>query len=239
MLLDAVPLARVHVIVRVVISVSKNWKHTMPVDTSCKWWRKNKITSPTADGIPCKTYRGRLVANYNDLRGCLQEATCEITDDRPQFVVMRDPRPMAVSAYYHRLRGGLLKNVDKDEYVMAILPHICQWISTRHIVFNEWMSKQSTIFWYEEAVADPRKFHMGWLESAGLHLPESVVDEAVDAALRADFEFHTKGIDKHPGGEPAVSGRSWKNEISGYVLEHMDEMLRVWLPPELQARFLA
>lgn len=211
----------------------------MPVDPSCKWWRENKTTSPDKDGIPCKTYRGRPIANYTDLRGCLQEVACHITDNRQQFVMMRDPRPMAVSLYYHRFGAGLLKYVDKDMYIMALLPRIRQWMSTRHIVFSEMMSKQSTIFWYEEAVADPRRFHIGWLKSAGVQLPSSTVDKAVGAALRHDFKFNTKGIDEHLGGEAAVPGRSWENEISPHVLGYMNEVLLVWLAPELQARFLA
>lgn len=146
---------------------------------------------------------------------------------------------MAVSAYYHRLRVGALKDVDKDDYVMALLPHICQWLSVRQIVFNEFMSKQSTIFWYDDIVENPRKFHIRWLESVGLRLPDSVLDEAVDAALRRDFQFNTKGIDAHLGGEAAVLGRSWKDEIRLDTLGNMNEVLRVWLSPELQAKLLA
>lgn len=211
----------------------------MPVDESCRWWRKNSIAYAGVLGFACKHYRRSQVMNYNDLWGCMREAACSINDDRQQFVVMRDPRAVAVSAYFHRLSYGTLNgDAVKDKFILSLLVPVCQWLTLRHILFTGLMATQSTIYWYEDALADPLDFHNRWLESVGLRPPGFVLETAIHASLNQDFAFNWKGIDVHLGGEEAVEGRSWKNEINPDMLDDMQDVLRVWLSPALQAKLL-
>lgn len=211
--------------------MSKRQKHTLPVEPSCRYWHPNTIAAPNSDSIPCRA------SGYTDLWQCIQEANCTINDNRLQFVVMRDPRPMAVSAYFHRILGGNIKEgTVKETYIKALLPPICAWLAAREILFAGTLSTSSTIYWFEDTLAEPLAFHQRWLESIGLHLPAEVVRAAKDAALRRDFEFFSKGIDEHPGGEEANSGRSWKDEISPDLVSGMNRIVALWLPPTLQAK---
>lgn len=64
----------------VVISLSKEGKHELPVDSSCVWWHRNGIMDHVdEDGIACPTVGGRAVGNYSDVLGCMAEANCVIT----------------------------------------------------------------------------------------------------------------------------------------------------------------
>lgn len=184
----------------------------------------------------------------------MQKANCTINDDRPQFVTMRDPRPTAVSAYYHRVRNGRIPEGEKDPYILALLPYICQWVTVRHMLFAGLLSARSTTYWYEDTLARPLEFHHRWLESVGLHLPTPVVEQATNAALRHDFAFKTKGVDAHlsvnsiaastkkaennpqGGGQDLALERSWRDEISADLYGDIDDVLRVWLPPVLLAK---
>lgn len=161
------------------------------------------------------------------------------TDDRPQLIVMRDPRPVAVSAYFHRLNGGILgSHVTLPEYVFAILPKICMWVCIRYVLFAGVLGKQSTMYWYDEAVADPLAWHQTFLHSVGVHLPSSVVVNAKDAALRNEFDFVFKHKDRHMEGKGVENKveRSWQDELGPHSLEEVDKILRVWLPPVLLAK---
>lgn len=70
---------------RVVISVSKYNKHTLPVDPSCAWWHPNKISSVRDNSVACNTVAGRPVGNYSDVLGCMQEAHCELKGTLAKF----------------------------------------------------------------------------------------------------------------------------------------------------------
>lgn len=227
---------------RVTISVSKRNKHTLPVDPSCSWWRPNAIVGHRSnDRYGCKDFKGSVVSNYSDLVGCIQEAACEITDDRLQLVILRDPRAIAVSSYFYRRNGRVISaDTTLEEYVPQILPGICKWISIRYVLFSGLLLEKSTIFWYNDSVARPIAWHRRFSDSVGLHLPATVVDEAIDAALRGEFAFHSKGMDMHSESskEAIVTGRTWEDEIRGNhdLLAELDATLRVWLPPVLLAK---
>lgn len=225
---------------RVVISVSKLLRHTLPVDRTCRYWHPNQIALPDAPGVPCLRVGRKPVQNHIDLRGCMREGNCKINDNRLQFVTMRDPRPMTLSAYYHRRKMGLInERAPMEMYVIKLLPHICAWLTLRHIIFTEDMASLSTVFWYEDSLANPLQFHNRWLESVGLHMPASVVRAAADSSASGNLMFNASStqLDFHPGGGDAVPGRSWEKEIgSELFLNAFEEILRFWLPPELLSK---
>lgn len=119
--------------------------------------------------------------------------------------------------------------------VLSMLPQICQWIALRHILFSGFMANRSTLFWYEEALDDPIQWHQQWLASVGLHLPAAIVTSIADAAVGSKHDFMASELDHHPGGINR-EGRSWRDEVTPALLESMDEIVRIWLPPVLLAR---
>ena len=186
-------------------------------------------------------------------------------DERHQFALLRDPRAAAVSTFFHERTHHVIKkdaiadgSQDTiDEFVLAVLPSLCQWVAIRHILFAELLAEQSTIFWFEDAQGDPLRFHHEWLATAGLHLPTTVAEAATDAALRGDFNFTTKGQNKHPGEETIVAGvgkgavaaadalvveeekrekPTWKDVLTPETVEKVDAIVRNWLPPAILAK---
>ena len=159
-------------------------------------------------------------------------------DDRPQLVILRDPRAVAVSSYFHRRNGHVIsESITLTEYLPKILPGICRWISIRYVLFAG-LLQDSTVFWYDESVADPHAWHRRFLDSVGLHVPTPVVDGAVDAALRGDFAFNTKRMDTHSESnkEDIVVGRTWVDEVDPDLIPELDGILRQWLPPVVLAK---
>lgn len=164
------------------------------------------------------------------------------SDEGIQFVPMRDPRAVAVSTYYyarvHR-PSHLIKNHypafdhTLDETVLDILESVCQWTAIRHLLFNGFMSNTSTVFLYEDAIANPSEWHYRWTHMAGLHLPTSWVKDMSVIAARS----MSKGLNSHPGGVEQSVRRTWKEEVSPEIWDDMDGVLRQWLPPVLLARF--
>lgn len=158
------------------------------------------------------------------------------------MAVFRDPRPMAVSSYFHlkiHPPPDRRPKVSVDEYVKAHLPYMCQWIAVRFIVFQGMIKNDmATAFWYEEALADPLAWHHKWLAFVGLRLPTPVVEMAKNAALVGNFSFISKYPgDQHPGGKKVTPDRSYKDELKPETVEGMDDVLRLWLPPALLARY--
>lgn len=162
----------------------------------------------------------------------MYKAACNVTDDRLQMVVMRDPRPTVVSYYYHHIRfntGVRLGTV--DEFVENMLPSICQWVAIRHILFDGLMADRAAFFWYERANTHPVEWHSRWYTFIGLKLPTSTVQVAATYAV-----MMTKNLNGHPGGVEATLDRTYRDEVDPALLEKIDEILRVWLPPALLAK---
>ena len=168
---------------------------------------------------------------------------------------MRDPRAKAVSTFYHEIfhhDDGLkndhhwigfgLKTI--DEFVMAVLPALCRWLTIRYLIFTGAMAKQSTIFWYSDTLADPTRWHSDWLQSVGVHLPIHVVEDMANAATNDQFSFKTPGKNEHPGEVTAEnegtdeteSLPSWKTEISPELMDSIDNIMHTWLSPAVLAR---
>ncbi|CAN0378119.1 unnamed protein product, partial [Ectocarpus sp. 12 AP-2014] len=79
------------------------------------------------------------VENDFDLWTCMQDTPCEITDNRLQFVPIRDPRAVAVSTYFHYVhhnnpRNYLELHPSLEETVLEMLPQLCHLTTLRHIL---------------------------------------------------------------------------------------------------------
>lgn len=157
----------------------------------------------------------------------MKEKACEITDDRLQMAIFRDPRPVAVSSYFHRMIYYRKKDGAVDKFVTKMLPTMCHWLTVRHFLFEGILADRSTVFWYEDALEDPLKWHTRWYESVGLLLPAYVIEAVSDAAA----DVTKVALMPHPGGAAPVLGRSYKDDLREETLAHVDEVLRAWLPP--------
>lgn len=236
---------------RVTISISNVKKHTLPVADNCAYSHPAGIdrgihSGPGINGYACTFANGAPVKNHQDLWRCMQEADCPINDDWLQMAVFRDPRPVAVSAFYHiqTHNGTPDYNGTLDQFVAGVLPLMCQWVAIRHIIFEGIMSGKSTTFWYSDALADPVGWHYRWLDSVGLHLPAPVVRASADAALTHNFGFRAKNPDAHPveGELPESTPRAelkvrrFEEEVAPELVAIADKSLRTWLPPVLVAK---
>ncbi|CAM9151152.1 unnamed protein product [Ectocarpus sp. 8 AP-2014] len=222
---------------RVEVAASTRFKHSFAVSKSCRWTHLGGVAD-VEEG--CGSVNGRPVENAADLWLCMEEASCEYSDDSLQFAVMRDPRAVAVSTYFHVKRNNVL-NLDHlsrgkslNEAVLLILPQLCQFTTIRHILFDGQLSDRSKIFWYEDAMRDPLGWHYRWASLAGLSLPPTWIKD-IDATRR---DAHTQVMrNPHPGGQAISLDRTWENEVSPEIREEMDSILRTWLPGVLLARF--
>lgn len=190
------------------------------------------------DSYVCSFADGSAINNYDDLRRCVYEAACPINDDWHQMVIFRDPRPVSVSAFYHLQRNKKLSfySGSVDDFVVAVLPTIAQWIAVRHILFEDIMKDQSTSFWYQDALDEPRKWHYQWLQTIGLELPPGVVQGMIDAAIAGDVDVkRSNRLDTHPSAQESTSQvdqkfRKFEDEVSPHLLAIADDSLRRWLP---------
>lgn len=154
------------------------------------------------------------------------------------MAVLRDPRPMSVSAYYHKHSHTKTDwprtNTTVEAFVEKTLPIMCQWVAVRYILFGDLMSGQSMLFWYHDALVFPRAWHDRWLDFAGLVPPVSVVEDAIANALEGNFSFGVKRRDKHIGANvelvTGVEMRKFEDEVSPELLQTADTVLRTWLP---------
>lgn len=159
---------------------------------------------------------------------------------------MRDPKAVAVSTYFwvlRHLREDQVRdhhpavNHTLDQAVLGILESVCRWTTVRDVLFNGLMPNNSTIFWYEDAEANPLEWHYRWTHMAGLRLPASWVENITALAVSGAWVSMTMGVNPHPGGLEASADRTWKEEVSPEIWDDMDSVLRQWLPPVLLARF--
>lgn len=157
---------------------------------------------------------------------------------------MRDPRPGAVSTYFHEqlhnkaYNKGVAGSASEtlDEFVLAMVPVLCQWLALRYLLFTEIMGPQSTVFWYDDSLDDAFQWHSEWVASVGLRLPAPVVEVMADAALREDFDFATKGKNRHPGVAEVEQLEekhtpTWQEVLQPETLVALDAIARNWLPP--------
>lgn len=210
-------------------------KHLLPVDDECPWSRANDVSASKL----CASLEGHDVTGYEDLVRCMKDAACPIKDERLQLVIMRDPRAMAVSAYHYNMVYGRpeFKKRRIEEYVVQVLPVISQWVGIRHILFEHLMADRSTVLYYDEILAEPVLFYRRFLDSVGLQLPSDAVEDMTVAASRPRFPIGLRRRESFRVAAESSASPSFKDEVSSEVLEQMDEIVRLWLPPELLVRF--
>lgn len=155
-------------------------------------------------------------------------------------------RPIVVSAYFHmrRARPELLHNTSVDKFALKFLPAACKWVSIRYLLFGEILGHKSSLFWYDDALDNPREWHNDFYELVGLRMPMSVLAESVAVATGQVFDsrvagFPIKGIDVHSGGRASRTAgeRTFRDEVSEATASKMDVMLQVWLPPAILHKF--
>lgn len=178
--------------------------------------------------------------NHTDTAQCLRDNPCEFEDSSLQMLVLRDPRAVAVSSFFYvktymANSGRLVPNESVGSFAVRMLPTICRFIHLRWLLLEEQMADKTVEFIYDDSLADPFGWHQRWLSSVGITPPKSVVQEATDAAVREEYGFTGKGIDKHPGGKEAKPIRRWQNEVR--VAKQLTDICRVWLPPVLLEKF--
>lgn len=221
------------------VTISSLFKHDLPVSKNCPW---QHVDAVTPEGKGCNTVKGRPVRNHTDTAECLHENPCEIQDNRLQMLILRDPRAVVVSSFFYvkvqkPSAGQRLPGESVDSFAVRMLPTICRYVHLRWLLLQERMPDKTVEFMYDESLADPLGWHQRWLSSVGLTPPRSVVQEATDSALRREYDFKGKGVDEHPGGKAATPARSWEDEISAEVVEQLNGICRVWLPPVLLEKF--
>lgn len=185
----------------------------------------------------------------------MEQAGCPILDGRLQMAVMRDPREVVVNAYFHILQH--VKSVPRglgtaDQYALRMLPTAAKWTSVRHVLFGKILEKTSAMFWYDEALAYPRNWHYRFLSFVGLDVPREVVHDAAESATTGGriLVFPSSSMNKsldlnkqHLEGEDATGttmssmDRSFRDELEEATLARMEEVLRLWLHPDLLERF--
>ena len=57
-----------------------------------------------------------------------------------------------------------------------VLPTLCKWTSVRHRLFAEALAAQSTVYWYDDVLEAPLKWHYNLLYYLGLSMPAAVVE---------------------------------------------------------------
>lgn len=225
---------------RVSIEVSRVKKHMLPVNSTCAYSHGKGIAlaalpnGARPERSACTPSDGTPVTSYDELRRCVHQARCDITDKRLQMAVFRDPRPAIVSAFYHIEVHSERDLGTLEAFINRELPMLCQWLTVRHILFGRLLPGQSVSFWYDDAMTDPLSWHLRWFDSVGLQLPAYVVDATARAAAENDLGVRHKEMDPHPnkdGVSDATSVRRFEDEVGPDVLEAADAVLRVWLPP--------
>ena len=144
---------------------------------------------------------------------------------------------MVVSSFFHLKRHKNERGESVHSFAVRMLPTICRFVHLRWLLLHERMADKTVEFLYDESLADPFGWHQRWLSSVGLTPSQSVVLEATDTALRKEYGFTSKGVDEHPGGKEVTPARHWDDEISAEVVEQLNDICRVWLPPVLLEKF--
>lgn len=221
---------------RVEIVLTKNKKHTLPVEAGCAYSHSGGMDlgrpGELIEKVACTFEDGSKVQNTDDLWRCMHSANCEINDDWIQMAVFRDPRPAVVSSYFHKQVQGNKHLGKLEDFVASELPILCQWVALRYMLFRGLLAQQSIEFWYDDVVSDPLQFHNTWLFSIGLQLPRHVVQAITNAAVADKLGFGHKDVDAHPGEEPRIDSgpRRFEDEVSPEIVEMANTVLQVWLP---------
>lgn len=221
--------------IRVIISFSAVLKHSFPVEKEeCIWSHPGGTIDPYEAVCAPRDGGGKAPENREALWKCVRNAACPITDDRLQMAILRDPREVTISNYYYWIRKSpkkLERFKSKDEFFLVFLPSVCKWMSIRYLLFSELLEDRSSIFWYNDAVENPNAWFSQFFSLAGLNVPPAILNETVRAQEGGgvNLGFAEQRLDDHPNG---TLSRSYKDEISAETVKGVDDILRLWLPPD-------
>ncbi|CAM9100646.1 unnamed protein product [Scytosiphon promiscuus] len=235
---------------RVTIRLSNSQKHGIPVGEECGYAHKHNF-APVGREV-CRGHSGSPLQDHSDVRSCVKESNCEYMDrynDEQQIAmaILRDPRAVAVSSYFHQMLYRPDRTAERFEsiesFVKAWLPTICQWFTVRYVLFTELLGPgKAEVFWYEDSQHDQVAWFHQFFAFVGLSVPDAVVRDTIETGSNGGgngkvLGFPSKGIDPHEGGEAAKADRTYRDEVDEATAAHMDDVLRVWLPPDLLGRF--
>lgn len=177
-----------------------------------------------------------------ELWGCIEEAECAVTDESLQLAVLRDPRAVTVSSYFHLLNyKHKMEFVSLDTYFQRMLGVVCMWTTLRHMLFTRQLANQAQVVWFEDLVSNPVDWHGRFFAFVGVTLEGGVVEHIAQFASGGGRLFGNivKGLDEHPGGLAPSPNRSFADELGPESLALMGEVMENWLPPEILKRFKA
>lgn len=179
-----------------------------------------------------------------DLWRCLEDARCTSSDERLQLAVIRDPRAVTVSGYFHSVkhtRGFQQAHPSVDQYFQQNLGFISRWTTVRYLLFTELLADRSHVVTFEDLMVDPVDWYGRFLHFIGLNLPSEVIFDIARVASEEGPKIYgriRKGVDEHPGSiVPEGSRRTFRDELGQTSLEMMDDVMRPLLPPALLKRF--
>ena len=89
------------------------------------------------------------------------------------------------------------------------------------------------MFWFEDTVNNPLKWHLQWMSFTGVQLPATMLDWMAQAAVERGSHY----LNAHIGGQKASANRTWIDEVGADVVNGVDDILRAYLPPVLLARW--
>lgn len=170
----------------------------------------------------------------------MESAGCTFNDDRLQLALVRDPRAVTVSAYFHTIREHPTWEMEPlDQYFQKLLGPYCMWTTVRYLLFSELLADRSELFFFEDMMIDPVDWYGRFFPFAGLNLPVEVMFDIARVAGEGGrlFSGHRKGVDEHPGSIAQGHDRTFRDELGPDSLAMMDDVLRVWLPSVLLRRF--
>lgn len=177
-----------------------------------------------------------------DLWRCVEDAKCTFNDERLQLAVMRDPRAVTVSGYFHHLEHSTdpsASNTTLDAHFQQYLPLICRWTTVRYLLFTEFLADQSQMFFFEDLEVDPYDWYGRFMHFVGLNMPSEVFFGIARIASGEGemFGVHRKGKDEHPGSIAQEPSRTFRDELGPESLAMMDDVMRALLPPVLLRRY--
>lgn len=220
---------------RVTISISNVDKHSVPVEEGCPY-EHNGMGKSAREKVCVRPGGGDTQpTSPEELWDCMVDASCKPIDDSLQLAIMRDPRAVVVSTYFHLVRRHgdkfLQEYPSVDEWALELLPAKVRRICLRYLLFTKIQSERAMMLWYEDAMDDPLDWHSRFLSFVGLNMPPDLVIEAARVSVEGGriLGFPTKGLDAHPGGEEAQIGRTFKDEIRPDTLAKLDDVMRTWL----------
>ncbi|CAM9698312.1 unnamed protein product [Choristocarpus tenellus] len=214
-------------------------KHELPLGLDCNMTYWSRFTSARTDppSYPCPDVTNVTIPEVkNKFLACLDKSLgkrgCSIVDKSSQLAIIRDPRAAATSLYFmERNHNGRDAQVELNSYVFSLLSNYCQRTMVRNLLFGTVLRSESLVLFYEDVLSDQSMFFHQVISFFGMNLPEVVIQDCIDAPQQV-FDLHVGGKleDRHVQ-------TPFTEELNSETLQKMDEVMRLWLSPELLVRW--